>query len=137
MTIPVVTLVREYRHYCTLGSVVLPSGTVLKSIERPWLNNRSNVSCIPEGEYLSKWLPRSVSGKYRRVWHVQNVPGRSGILWHTGNLVSHSRGCILPGLRHGLLNGQDAVLSSLTGLQVMRRELGSRDFKLIVTSCSD
>ena len=132
--LPAVTLLREYKPDCTLGTVLLPSGRAIKSIERPWLNNQANISCYPEGVYIAKWLERSSSGKYKRVWHVQNVPGRSGILWHSGNLVRHSRGCTLPGLRHGSLGGNPAVLSSGAGLNVMRRELEGIDFILIVAS---
>jgi hypothetical protein len=114
--------------------VVLPSGKVLKAIERPWLNNQKNISCYPEGVYLAKWLERSASGKYKRVWHVQNVPNRSGILWHVGNLATQSMGCTLPGMRHGVLNGHTAVLASGTGLNQMRRELEQQDFLLVVSS---
>ena len=130
--LPVVTLLREYKPDATLGTVILPSGKVIKSIERPWLNNRANISCYPEGVYVAKWIDRSASGKYKRVWHVQNVPNRSGILWHVGNLVRHSRGCTLPGLRHGQLRGLPAVLSSGAGLNAMRRELEGQDFLLVV-----
>ncbi len=132
--LPVVTLLRNYKNDCTLGTVLLPSGKVLKAIERPWLENRQNVSCYPEGVYLAAWLERSSSGKYKRVWHIQNVPNRGGILWHVGNLVRHSKGCTLPGIRHGILGGHTAVLSSGTGLNLMRKELEKEDFILVVTS---
>jgi len=129
---PVVILLRSYKKGHTLGTVILPSGKTIKSIERPWLNNKQNISCYPEGTYLAKWLPRSASGKYRRVWHVQNVPNRGGILWHAANLVRQLRGCTAPGLRHGKLYGLPAVLSSGAGLNMMRRELGGKDFMLVV-----
>jgi hypothetical protein len=129
-----VILFREYRDDCTLGTVVLPSGKVIKSIERPWLNNRSNISCYPEGIYLAKWLERSGSGKYKRVWHIQDVPNRTGILWHVGNLVRHSLGCTLAGLKHGKLGSEVAVLSSGAGINAMRREMEGEDFMLVVTS---
>lgn len=131
---PVVTLLRDYKTDCALGTILLPSGKVLKSIERPWLNNQPNISCYPEGAFLAKWIERSASGKYKRVWHIQDVPGRSGILWHVGNLVRHSRGCTLPGLKHGKLGGLPAVLSSGAGLNAMRRELEGQDFILVVAS---
>lgn len=131
---PVVILHRKYEDDCTLGAIMLPSGNQLKSIERPWLDNKRNVSCYPEGTYLVKWLERSASGKYRRVWHVQDVPDRSGILWHQGNLVDHSSGCTLVGVRHGDIGGLPAVLSSKAGLNVMRKELEKKDFILVVIS---
>lgn len=131
--LPAVILLREYRNDCTLGTVILPSGKVIKAIERPWLDNRRNESCYPEGTYIAKWLERSGSGKYKRVWHVQNVPNRSGILWHVGNLVRHSLGCTLPGMRHGKLYGLPAVLASGAGLNQMRQELEGQDFLLVVS----
>ena len=131
---PVATLHREYKNDCALGTFILPSGEPLKTIERPWLDNRNNVSCYPEGTYLVKWLERSASGKYRRVWHVLNVPGRLGILLHQGNLASHSQGCTIIGSQHGVLGGLPAVLGSKSGLNKMRRELGEKDFILVVTS---
>lgn len=129
-----VTLNREYKKESTLGELLLPSGRVLKTIERPWVDNKANISCIPEGIYLVKWLNRSASGKYKRVWHVQNVIGRSGILFHSGNFVRHSLGCILPGLKSGKMSGVDAVLSSKAALNKMRSELSGKDFILFVTS---
>ena len=132
--LPVVNLLRDYRPDAAMGTVILPSGKVIKSIERPWLNNKANISCYPEGVYLAKWIDRSASGKYKRCWHVQNVPKRSGILWHVGNLVRHSRGCTLPGMRHGVLKWLPAVLSSGAGLNLMRRELEGQDFILIVSN---
>lgn len=111
---------------------MLPGGSEIAAIERPWLGNRSNISCYPDGVYLAKWIERSASGKYKRVWHIQDVPGRSGILWHVGNLVRHSRGCTLLGMRAGDLGGLPAVLSSGVALNKMRRELGGEDFILVV-----
>lgn len=132
--LPIVHLKREYKKSATLGSLIFPSGLVLKTIERPWLNNKRKVSCYPEGVYIVKYLPRSASGKYKRVWHVQNVPNRSGILFHGGNLVKHSLGCTIVGLKHGWLGKLLAVLSSKIGLDKMRNELEGKDFILIVTS---
>lgn len=131
---PVATLSRNYKSHCTLGELVLPSGAGLKTLELPWLDNKSNVSCIPEGVHLVKWLERSASGKYKRVWHIQDVPNRTAILMHNGNLIRHTQGCPLIGLYHGRLNDQTAVLSSGAGLNKMRAELSGKDFVLIITS---
>ena len=124
-------LTREYRLHCTLGTMEF-DGLTIKTIERPWLNNLANKSCIPEGEYVCTYLDRSASGKYKRVWHVQNVEGRTGILFHRGNLVRHSLGCIILGLSHGYLGGQEAVLSSGAALHKMRKHIGENSFNLLV-----
>ena len=130
----VVTQLRKYSADCTRSVVTLPSGVQIVTIERPWLGNRNNVSCYPEGEYVARWLQRSGSGKYRRVWHIVDVPGRTGILWHNGNLVRHSQGCAIVGSRAGELGGLPAVLGSKAALNIMRRELAGKDFLLKVTS---
>jgi hypothetical protein len=123
-------LKREYRPYITLGSLLLPNGDSLKTLERAWINNEPNISCIPEGEYLCKWMEASASGKYKRVWHLQDVEGRSAILIHAGNLVRHTKGCILVGKHHGRIKGHDAVLSSKPALNKLRRVFEGSDFKL-------
>lgn len=129
-----VFLFRKYEKDCTTGIAALPSGETVRTIERPWLDNKSNVSCYPEGIYHCKWLERSASGKYKRCWHVQDVPNRQGILWHAANVASQLRGCTAPGMKHGKLWGKRAVLSSGKALNMMRKELGGQDFTLIVTS---
>jgi len=126
------TLSRTYRPYITLGTLSLPSGKTLKTLERPWLNNQTNISCIPEGTYECTWLESSGSGKYVQVWHLQDVEGRTEILFHAGNLVRDTLGCILVGLKHGHLGGEDAVLSSLKALKAMRSELEAKAFTLII-----
>lgn len=90
---------------------------VFHILERPWLNNKPNESCIPAGDYNAIFLPRSVSGKYKNIYQLQSVPGRAGILIHNGNLVDHSRGCLIIGLRRASLAGKPAVLNSRTALE--------------------
>jgi len=129
---PVLTLNRSYNNECTNGRLRLPSGAELCTLERPWRNNLRNVSCIEAGAYLCTWLERSGSGKYKQVWHIKNVHERSGVLIHNGNLVRHTLGCILVGTHHGRLYGQQAVLGSRTGLNLMRDELEGKDFIILI-----
>lgn len=78
------------------------------TLERPWLDNRPNVSCIPKGTYP---LRKKRGGTYYRsyssperfghpyVVEVAKVPGRSAILFHGGNTIEDIEGCILPGVK--------------------------------------
>ncbi len=116
---------RQTKDY-TLGWLVV-KGEVFYTIERPWLNNKQNVSCIPTGDYKFKFLAKSGSGKYRNVYHVTGVTGRSGVLIHNGNLVSHSRGCIIIGSRLGTLGGKTAVLGSRSALRRLVKQVGKTD----------
>ena len=129
MSSALVTIDRRYADQATMGRMTLPSGEVIASLELPWRQNQPNVSCIPPGVYVARWLPRSGSGKYRRVWHVQDVPGRSGILIHGGNLPEHTWGCILPGMREGAAV-VPSVSQSQSALNLMREEMEGRDFLL-------
>ena len=72
------------------------------TLERPWAQNRRNVSCIPEGTYPVEFrrsgsfaLPPDHGGPERL--YVRRVPGRSRILIHWGNKIVHTKGCILAG----------------------------------------
>ena len=69
-------------------------------IELPWLENKKQISCIPEGEYLLK--PR-FSEKFKHHLQLDYVPGRSLILIHPANdAQTELKGCLAP---VGHLNG--------------------------------
>ena len=80
------------------------------TVERPWLDNARNISCIPAGQYLI--APRRYHrGKYD-AYEVLNVPDRTHILFHVGNTPDDLAGCIAPGERLGAIRGKWAVTSS-------------------------
>lgn len=108
----------------TLGLLSIGRST-LYVLERPWLNNKSNVSCIPTGTYNLRYIPRSSSGRYKRVYLLTPVSKRSGILIHTGNLVRHSKGCLLVGTRPGYIKSKRAVFNSRSALNKLRAALGT------------
>lgn len=71
------------------------------SLERPWLSNVKNVSCIPVGNYTCvRTHGRKTNGgmEIPITYEVMDVPNRSGILFHVGNYVDDTQGCILLGL---------------------------------------
>jgi hypothetical protein len=128
----VIYLWRDEQAKGHISSVLLTPQGEFYVLERPWLGNRRNISCIPPGRYRVRYLKRSVSGKYRNVYHVLGVPGRSGILIHNGNTVDHSRGCLLVGKRRGFIGGKRAVLNSRSAMRALVRALGKRDFELTI-----
>lgn len=84
-------LKRTYTRESTEGLWITPNGLQLTTLERPDLNNKPNVSCIPEGTYE---IQRDRHG--RHTWFkVMDVEGRTAIEVHEGYKVSHSAGCIL------------------------------------------
>lgn len=107
------------------------------SMELPWRNNKSGLSCIPTGEYtvIVRW-----SRKYGYHFHITGVDGRTWILLHSGNFAgdvtkgfkTHSHGCILLGLKTGFLNGQRAVLNSRVAIRRFYKLMNGKPFKLII-----
>lgn len=87
---------------CTLGRLTMPCGYACLTIERPWLDNKTNVSCIPEGAYSlslrqSSVVNRTSGGEFTSGWEVRDVAGRTYIMLHPGNWAKDTNGCILPG----------------------------------------
>ena len=77
----------------TIGKLYNGNNLICHTVERPWLDNVANESCIPEGEYTVKMTN---SPRFGPTYEVKNVPGRTHILFHKGNTVKDSLGCILP-----------------------------------------
>ena len=65
------TLYRTYLEDRTEGEFMLPDGTMIYTLERPWLNNIAFKSCIPEGIYV---IERDHTGRHQ-WWRVTDVEG--------------------------------------------------------------
>ena len=112
----------------TFGVLIDGDTPFALTLERNWLSNKPNESCIPAGKYVCK---RIISPRFGETFEITNVPGRSHILFHTGNLEEHSKGCILIGEEFGYLNGKVAVLSSRKGFkEFMDRLNGLSSFEI-------
>lgn len=86
----------------TLGSLVVNDFFGFAVLELPWRDNKTNISCIPEGIYQCRVR---TSPKYGKHIEVLKVPGRADILIHFGNFPKDTRGCILIGDRFSDLDG--------------------------------
>ena len=75
----------------TVGVLTLPDGQEHPTLERPWLDNQPNISCIPAGHYK---FTRDTHGRFQ-WFRVLDVPNRTDIEFHTGTKPEHSEGCIL------------------------------------------
>ena len=87
-------LIRTYYPAATNGKILHQDRLMMYSIELPWKNNHTRVSCIPEGKYelVKRWSP-----KFNRHLQIMNVPGREYILIHPANEALHElKGCIAP-----------------------------------------
>ena len=90
----VVILSRTYFPDGTNGKLECEGKLICLTIELPWKNNQTKVSCIPEGKYFIK---KRYSKKFQ--WHLEvlDVKNRSFILFHpANNALQELNGCIAP-----------------------------------------
>lgn len=103
LKLPVLELERfAYTDMGTFGRMTV-AGVTLYTVERPWLDNKPSISCIPEGVY--RCHPRWYNGGGYQAIEVADVPNRSHILFHIGNNMHDSAGCILVNSKLGSLEG--------------------------------
>jgi len=122
-----VTLTRLSTSKAGTHGVLSVNGQVMfVTLERPWVDNRPNVSCIPAGRYnvRMRYSPRFK----RKLYEIEGVEGRSDILIHPGNTVEDTSGCILLGeKREGT-----SVLNSRRAVESLHKQLGGKPFVLEV-----
>ena len=110
------------------------------TVERPWQNNKPNVSCIPEGVYPLKMrespvIQRTSGGAFSRGWEVTSVPNRSLIMLHVGNTMADVEGCIAVGAALGWVAGRWAVTDSRKTFTMLMEALSASDaWMLNITS---
>jgi hypothetical protein len=135
---------RTYTPAQTLGSFYLIASDgafyKLKSLELPWLNNKSFISCIPEGVYICRPRTSKLFGEH---FEILNVPGRDKILIHIMNFIGspnpitnkvESNGCIGLGMQH-LDITKDGILdlsASGKALNFLNSITDRKEFTLII-----
>jgi hypothetical protein len=99
--------------------------------ELPWHDNKQDISCIPEGEYICQSIQHPNKGI---VYRVQSVPGRDSILIHIGNNCKDSKGCILVGDQFEPINGEAVAIGmSSKGFMDLRNIiLPDIEFRLVI-----
>ena len=114
------------------GTLLINKDPFCVTLEPEDLQNRPNLSCIPDGAYIVK---RIVSPKYGDVFCVQDVPFRTHILIHSGNTEDDTLGCILLAQYYGKLKGKRAVLNSGDTMKdFMALTKGVNEFLLVIKS---
>jgi|TARA_R110002033_G_scaffold16434_1_gene45558 hypothetical protein len=111
----------------TLG-VIRVDGELFYSVEKPWLDNAPNVSCVPEGTYKTGWRD---SPKFGETWHIKDVPNRTYILIHAANYPTDVHGCI--GLGMQLMADRIAVGHSRKAVNAFEKLTKGSEWQLIVT----
>ena len=124
-------LIRTYFDSGTNGKILAQGRLITYTIELPWLDNLTQISCIPEGRYelVKRWSP-----KFNRHLQIMNVPGRELILIHPANEALHElKGCIAPVF---FLTGAGKGICSRKALKTLMGLVGSaldRHEKVFIT----
>lgn len=136
---PDITLVRtSYLQTGTTGRIFnnmdIP---ICLSLERPWLDNQRDVSCIPVGLYdMVVDIRKPGTEKACEVWELVDVPGRDQIQLHIANKVDELLGCIATVSTltvfkdHALFGGRSG---SAFG-EFMRTLSGKRKAQILITN---
>jgi len=128
-----VTLTRYYSPCGTHGVLTTPSQE-FRTIERPWIDNLVNVSCIPEGNYICKTY---YSKRHGKTFEITDVKGRTYILFHKGNKPSNVKGCIAIGRYWGIFEDTPHVFDSYNAFSDFIKELSDvKEFMLKITAFS-
>ena len=113
----------------TIGKLYDGKELICHTVERPWLNNARNESCIPAGEYVVKLTN---SPRFGVTYEAKDVPSRTHILFHKGNSIDDSLGCILPVSTIDVFKGKIGGLSSGRAYTQMMNHLNGESFNLTI-----
>jgi hypothetical protein len=122
-TLVLLRLAESSHHDRTWGRLsvfdMLQAVVDFSTIELPWLENKRNISRIPEGKY--RWVVEQSPDHFRGIPFVRilDVPGRSGILGHVGCFPRNTEGCVLMGMRFADLDG-DGLFDAAESEKAMR-----------------
>jgi len=122
--LPKVTLTRIIEGDCTAGTLKMPSGNTLFTIEPPWRNNSMNVSCIPKGVYLCTRSRYNRGGYDTFEVHVDD---RTHIKFHIGNDLKDTQGCPLVNDKIGADHNRIRGVESRRAFKEFYREMSKYD----------
>lgn len=134
---------REYYDDGVHTKITFPDGEVMWGAERPWVDNKRSLSCIPEGEYSigyrrSPVVERTSGGDFTCGYEVENIPNRSYIMFHVGNWpLKDSDGCILIGEK-GWDGDQPVVWSSRAAFKQFMSKMNKHEIsRCIIQTLED
>lgn len=93
------------------------------TLELTWKENKTNISCIPTGEYIVK---KRYSKKFKNHLHITEVIGRTHILIHSGNFYTDILGCVLVG-KLGYVN-KDDIIDVSSSKKTLKNLINSLEF---------
>ena len=130
---------QEYLKTQTLGYlyIVDEKDDILFScntLELAWLNNKRNISCVPNGTYKCEL---EYSNKFKvDLWELKDVPNRSECKFHSANFFKQLNGCIALGSDFADIDGdgwRDVTNSKDTMLEFHEVLKGLKEIELIIS----
>lgn len=126
---------REFEFGC-YSDLYIDGELFCVTVEKPWRNNEPYISCVPYGSY--KLIPHVSLSK--GDCFVLNAPSlgvtpngpsqRTHCLFHVANKPSQLAGCIAPGRRFGVVDGEWSVVSSESAFCDLIEKLGNETHDL-------
>ena len=123
----------------TFGILFVDGDPICYTVERPWDDNKPNVSCVPEGTYplrmrSSGVVKRSSAGAFEKGWEICEVPDRTYIMVHVANHMGHLQGCVGTGDQLGVVGNQFGVWNSRAAFaKFMQRLPDDTDHRISIT----
>lgn len=125
----------QFEKVQTLGELTLydQSGKTVfkcKTLELPWKENKTSISCIPKGIYRAN--PRTTD-KRGEHYHIVPTEPRKWILIHSGNYYTDIQGCILVGNAYSDIN-KDGYMDVLNSKVTLKKLVAAapKGFELII-----
>jgi len=129
----IIAIERAYTDLATLGRLSIDGHQFCVTIEKCWKNNKEDISCISEGEYV---ITPHTSPSKGECYLVNGTFLRSNILIHIANFEDELEGCIAPGLKQTIINGKLAVSSSAIAFARLLKKLNNQQHTLIIKTRS-
>lgn len=111
---------KENMHGAIIGLLLFNNEIQCFTLEKPWVFNLPDISCIPAGHYTCQKI---ISPTFGKTFKILNVPDRTDCFFHWGNTVDDTEGCIITAEKVGWLSKKRAVLSSKAAFQRVIRSL--------------
>ena len=124
----------HYSDFVTLSWLTIWNGARFAIVERPWMDNKAGVSCIPIGTYICE-PSRYNRGGYDAV-EISNVPGRSLIKQHIANYPWDVEGCQGINTRFGCLKGQPCGVASTPAFGRLMELVNDKPYQLQIINKS-
>lgn len=104
--------------FCTIGNWYHDNELICRTMEKPWLQNKKGLSCVPAGLYDLIYRVSPSAGKTfyfsseKLNVTLDDESGRTYIQLDVANVQSELDGCVAVGSDFDFMRGEQAVIDS-------------------------